>query len=389
MAGEVSHIISYGQSLSLGALSCPVVSNTDSAVDLMFSGGLRPQEGDNDYSCLKAHAEAEQTNANVAMGETHCTGVTEMIRSLLRSENGKGASGHGLCFLSSACGTNGSSIADLAGKYYGKLIAHITNGNGLVRSCGKSYRVQAVLWSQGETDSWGCMSRSAYLSAMRALFDQIDATYASITGDTMKPRFIAQQMASHRYRGAKPYVAHAFVDAARMYTDVILAGPTYWVPHAADGVHLSALGSKLMGALMGIVYKKTIIDGDTWLPLMPIETVRRGNTARVRFHVPRGPLVFDTVSLAAQTNYGFTLADAEGNDLPISSVTIEAGDTVKIIAASSVPVGAVVRYGWGNGNIRPALGNLRDSQGDGITIEIRGIVYPLHDWSVLFEEELI
>lgn len=43
----------------------------------------------------------------------------------------------------------------------------------------------------------------------------------------------------------------------------------------------------------------------SWNPLMPTDITRSGRDIYLSYHIPRGPLVFDTGSVAMRPNYGF------------------------------------------------------------------------------------
>ena len=156
-----------------------------------------------------------------------------------------------------------------------------------------------------------------------------------------------------------------------------------------DGYHIDGPSSKWMGAYIGLVHKRVLVDGQDWKPVHPISHVKQGRILEVKFHVPVQPLVFDTSHIALNTNYGFSLVDSSNNAIAISSVSITQGDTVKIIAATPIPAGSKLRYAWSpstspNRTTGPR-GNLRDSQGNDLIFDPTGINKPMHNWTPIFE----
>lgn len=170
------------------------------------------------------------------------------------------------------------------------------------------------------------------------------------------------------------------------YGNIRVASPLYQLP-TVDGVHLTNVASKVIGAYFGLAYKAIIVDGNTaWKPLMVSTVSVSGQNIDLTYNVPAGALAFDTTTVAAQTNHGFRLVDSGGSPLTISSVSILNADTVRIVAAATVPAGAKVYYGFSdpaNTSEGTDKGNLRDTQGDTVVFDGGGINYPMHNWAVL------
>src|SRR5690606_33391053 len=122
------------------------------------------------------------------------------------------------------------------------------------------------------------------------------------------------------------------------------------------------------------------------VPLKPVHHAVVGNVIDMQFN--KEGLVFDTTLFPAQANMGFTVHDAGGAAVSVSSVSIVAPDRVRILCASAPQPGWRVKYGHiqtvGKANWTGCGGNLRDRQGD-------SLVYagnPMHNWCVIFNYEV-
>ena len=384
---DVNHIFTYGQSLSVGATSTPAVTTFQPYDSLKLNGGVRPH----DTGTRTAFAALTETVSG-GLGETPSAGTAHAIKQLIASENNLTYLQQSYQLLLSADGDGGQTLAALtnpSGTYYPRLVASMQAGYDLAQAAGKTYNVPAFTWTQGEADYGANTASATYISALETLRTQIQASAVSICGQSSNVRMICYQTATHKVYGrAYPSIALAQLQASKDNPLITLATPTYHLPYSGDQIHLTAAGSKYLGFYYGLAYKRTVIDGGTWKPVQPISQFKQGSIITVRFHVPRGPLVLDTTIVSANTNYGFNLFDAGGTAISISSVTLTGPDTVKIVAASSIPTGAKLQYafyGANNGGASGPRGNLRDSQGSEIVFDPDGLNYPAHNWCVMFE----
>lgn len=387
---DINHIISYGQSLSLGNGALPIQTATQPYDNLKFNGGVRAQDGGADVAANHASFVplVETMNPSSGNGETPAGYATTMVKRLLLSENLLSHTQQSYQLLASAPGEGNTSIAMLSkgSLPYTRLIADITYGYSLSQAAGKSYNVTAVLWSQGERDLSLGTTYAAYLAAFNTLYADLNSDAKAITGQANDIKLIAYQVSQP---GSQPWtVAIAQLDASRADPRIVIACPAYCTePALAGDVHKSGKGSAHLGAYYGIAYKRTVIDGLPFLPLMPVATERQGTVVTVRFAVPVEPLAFDTTQLAARTNHGFTLVDNTGAAVTISSVTLTGPNSVRIVAAAPLPANSRVRYGYSSGSV-PG-GNLRDSQGAALTAELPGGQVRLDNWCVAFDELLV
>jgi hypothetical protein len=159
------------------------------------------------------------------------------------------------------------------------------------------------------------------------------------------------------------------------YSDgaIVLIGPDYATPYAADGVHKPALSYRTQGGVEGKVLAQVAFSRIPWRPFYPRAVTLSGKRIQVRFWVPYPPLIFDETSIAPlpDGNKGFEVTDSSSADTKIVSVALTSGQTDSVdITLSAPPSGAVeLRYAWTAGGLGAAFagpangprGNVADS----------------------------
>ena len=390
------HFEVFGQSLSQGAYSTPILTTSQKYDNVMFSGGIRPQHPSHDapnfYADFIPLVEAADISGYVGY-ETPLGGATEAVKQLIKNENGITFDKQKYQLLGTACGEGGMSIATLSTTYLNNnLKPAITNAFNLCQSKGLTYGLPLMGWVQGEEDNKPSTGTTIqqYKDRLQNLISLVDAHLKTLDSNLALNGVITTQLCSFKTSGrTEPHIELAIYQAAiATNTNVYLACPLYIFDYK-DGYHVDGISSKWMGAYIGLVHKRVLVDGQDWKPVHPISHVKQGAILEVKFHVPVQPLVFDTNWIAQNTNYGFTLVDSSNNPITINSVSITQGDIVKFITATPIPSGAKLRYAWtpvaspnrGTG----ARGNLRDSQGDKIVFDPTGINKRMDNWCPIFE----
>lgn len=371
VSGFKNHVISYGQSLSVGVGTGSVISTIPAENALMFAGGVRAQDGaanpwDQHASLVPLVEAVGAADAGGTRYETPMSGFAEFAQEQQSQ----------IQFLVSAPGKGESTLSQLSkpGALYNRLIDDVTYGHW--RSNNRS-KALAVLWLQGESD-WANGSYAANLNTLRGT---LNADIKAINGQPEDIWLLSYQL-------DRPKIGLAHLTASDTYSNIKVALPIYFLSRT-DGVHFTAASSKIAGAYFGKAYKEVIVNGNTdWQPLRPVSHSTAGANCDVTFN-PVGPLAFDTTIVAAQTNYGFKLYQSDGTTpITISSVALLNADTVRITASGSIPAGAILRYGFSDPvdhTANVSNGNLRDSQGNTIVFDGGGLNYPLHNWCVLFQ----
>ena len=389
---SVNQIFGYGQSLSVGQ-SAPAISTAQSYDNLMFTRGMRPQydypteTSAQWYASLVPAIEAQSPTQDV-LAETPSMGTADMIKERILAEDGKSYTQHQYQILISTPGYGATTIGQLSkgGTHFARMVEQATYGKALANAAGRTHAVQAVTWTQGESDYLAGTSQETYAVWLNTLIADINTDIKAATGQTKNIQVIGYQISSHIY-----YASDDFPDIALAQLEVEATNPLFYIACAMypfsyhSGGHITNVSTRWLGGYYGLAYKRIVINGEDWKPLKPIASVQQSNFVEIRFHVPDGPLVFDTTQVAAQTNYGFALVDQNGTALTISSVEIIDTDRIRITASAPIPAGAKVRYAF-TGDTISGKGNLRDSQGDTITFAIPGrAAKRMDNWCLIFE----
>lgn len=232
--GGTQHIISYGQSLSLGERSVvafpdnPTLPNDYQDVGLMFADGVRSLG--NTPALVKF---AESTAAlDYLPWVTSTPGETPLYGALLQL---KGLAG---TRIGSAAGRGGMPIAELSRGTdpYARLLRQVTTAKNIADA---PYTVPAIIWMQGEADPFN----GNYAADFSALVADLDKDVRAITGQA-KPVQIHVCLTSY----AVPAAAQQAVAASNpnVHIDCDSANLA-----KSDGVHLSASGSRAAGSALG------------------------------------------------------------------------------------------------------------------------------------------
>ena len=382
---EINHVLSYGQSLSMGATATTLLSTTQPYFNLTFNTGPRKDTEATSVIPLVEQFNNPSIDGYANRGETHCSGLANYASQAMMRENGINPQDH--VIFASTAGHGGYTIDQLkkGSAWYPVLIDHVNKAKSL--NVGKSYHVPVVPWIQGENNavSGGLQTPYAvYKAGLIQLQSDANTDIKAITGQADPVRFITYQM-SYAAR-TWPDIAKAQLDLARENDNFMLATPMYHFPYAGDNVHLTNVGYKWMGAYFARAYKQYMIDGRKPDFINPISAYIKGNQVIVKFDVPTLPLKIDISTLASTTNAGFKVMNG-ASEIAITSVT--ASDDTVILQLASAPTASVqVRYaldylGTGLTITGGASGNLRDSTTD--STEIAGAIKPLYHVCPHFE----
>lgn len=397
---EINHIFTYGQSLSVGQAT-PAISTVQKYDNLMFSKGMRPQYDyptdtkEQWYAGLVPAIEA-QSSTQPSLAETPSMGTGDAIKELILSEDGLSHTDMNYQIMLSASGYGATTIAGLSKgtAHYTRTIEQVTAAKNLASAQNKAYAVQAITWTQGESDELGNQTKAGYEALFNTLVRDLNTDIKTASGQNKDVKIISYQMASHKVAGRSvPNVALAQLAVSISNPNVFIATPTYHLEYqSSNNFHVTATSSRWLGAYYGLAYKRIVIDGEDWQPVRPLSSVKSGKFVNVKFNVPQGRLVLDTTLVSENTNYGFELVTSAGVAIAITEVKIISPDTVKVVSNTAIPVGAKLRYAWSGaenvGRHTGARGNLRDTQGDDIIFDPNGINKAMHNWCVIFELEV-
>ncbi|MFR9164993.1 MAG: sialate O-acetylesterase [Dysgonomonas sp.] len=378
LQADYNHIVTYGQSLGEGSQCSPIITSSEfSPLAKMFNHGIKTRYGTSPmYQSFVPHVERQDAEN----GETPAAGTAVMF---IRSSELDGADGK--VILSSCCARGAMSVAQLSKgtTWYNNIINDVTNAKRLADAEGKTYRLVAVTWTQGEYDYGN--GKDYYKQKLTQLRADLIADVQAITGDDYSALPFVMYQVSSSYTAGKSYpdigLAQLELAIESDTNGFFLATPIYHLQYA-DGWHLKNFASKWMGAYYGYALYRVMLEKN-WKPLYPVSHTVSGTALYLKFS--KQGLVFDKPAYITATiaNRGFSVKDASNNEL-IQSVEISAPDTVKITCSSS-PAGLSVTYGFANSNNRNA-GELRDNQE--VVFPIQGTDYNLYNWCTIFEYKL-
>jgi hypothetical protein len=379
---DINHILSTGQSLSVGVAGWPVLSKTQPYRNLMFSSGVIA--GRTHLSELVPLVEGGQDDVET-MSSALANLVTRFSEVVRAEPDG---ARHDL--LVSVHGVSGTPYAGLkkGTDAYATGIAQARAAMSLAKAMGKSYVVRAVTNVHGESDHTG--GNRAYENDLARWQADYETDVKAITSQSEPIPMLQTQMSSWTQYGQATSIIPAAQLAAHVASNgkVVLVGPKYHVAYAADGVHLTNEGYRHMGEDYAKVYRRVVLERGRWEPLRPSSVARSGAVITVKFHVPVPPIAFDEKLVKNPGNLGFEVEQTGAPTPAIASIAIAGPDTVTITLAAE-PAGAALRLryaftgapGAPAGAATGARGNLRDSDAT-----VSGSGHALYNWCIHFDE---
>ncbi len=381
---DLNHILSTGQSLSVGTAGAPALSKTQPHDNKMFVTGVRA--GGSGLTSLVPLVEAGS--------ETMSTGMATLITSLAETDTLAGEpppkNTHRL--LVSCHGIGGTAYVGLkkGTAAFSNGMAQVTAGQTLSKAAGMTYVVRAVTNVHGESDHTS--KNTQYEQNLVEWQKDYETDVTAITGQKVPIPMLHTQMSSWTKYGQATSVIPAAQLTASVKSNgkIVMVGPKYFLAYAPDGVHLSNAGYRRMGEYYAKAYRRVVLEGKAWEPLRPKTITRTANVIRVVFQVPSPPLAFDTTLVSAIANQGFEYTDASGTPPKITKVSLDGANAVKIeLEAAPTAGGQRLRYAY-TGVARAAAGptsgprgNLRDSD---VTPSENN--EPLYNWAVHFDEPI-
>ncbi|MEY2936993.1 MAG: hypothetical protein RL033_7742 [Pseudomonadota bacterium] len=341
------------QQLSTGSLPWPIDSNdaTLRLVPLVEPIG-RPSTG---------YPSSWPTNI---AGETHHAAMANQITTLVQA-----AGGADYVTIHSAVGENGQRLdllkkgavpEGVTGHAYEATLIETRAITRLAQAAGKTYGVGAITVTHGESDA----GDATYATRLHQVLTDYVADIAAITGQIEPPLMIVSQQ--HSSGGDRaPSTLEEWRIGVNYPGEVVCSGPKYQYPYTPDSVHLMVEGYELMGEKYAQIYFERVVLGRDWQPLQPTTVERSGRVVTVSFHVPVGPLTWETTfsephaaTPAWGAGKGFELRSG-ATPIGITSVEI-VGDTVQITADADLPAsGLTVGYALSGdpavGGVVPAM----------------------------------
>jgi hypothetical protein len=377
-ARSIHHVLGTGQSLAVGALGVPALSDAQPYDNVMFDKGVLCGG-----TALDAFVPLIETFGPSPV-ETMSSSFANLVTKLAR---GAGGRTHDLLVSVHAVGGAPYRLLAKGTAPYADGMAQVKAGLALARSQGIAYEVTAVTTAHGATDH--LEKNAGYVADLAQWQLDYETDVHAITGQNGTiPLFHTQYSSFTGYDPTSPIPIAQLRASVENPGKIILVGPRYPLRYGPDGVHLTNEGYRLMGEYHAKAYQRVVVEHRVWEPLRPSEITRAGAIVTVKLLVPAPPLVLDTVRATDPGNLGFEYVDDGPATPTIMKVAIAGADSVEV-TLSAVPTGANrrLRYAYtgvlgAKGGLQTgARGNLRDSDA---TPSRFG--FELFNWCVHFDE---
>ena len=278
---------------------------------------------------------------------------------------------------------------------YNKFIEEVEHAYQTAQKKGWEFNVPAVCWMQGESDI-AEYPDTDYKVLFHQMYNNLNTDIKQITQQENDIRIICYQSSAltkgerfkhNNYEGTEGRTPEIQMELIRDDSLIWAMGPTYPYDFMREALHIDAIGQKRIGNLaaksaLGILRNEKCFKG-----LVPMKTIIKNNQIAIVFNVPTPPLCFDTIQVNRADHYGFNVIRKDNTDI-ITDVTL-LNDTILITCEES-PIGCKIRYGVNGdytkgGRLHGPRGNLRDSQGKNLKVNIAGKTYPQDNWCFIFD----
>ena len=294
-------------------------------------------------------------------------------------------------------GQDGTVIADLGkgSKTYNKFLHDIKTAYQSAQKRGWDFVMPAFCWMQGETDVTSYPGTN-YRELLLQFVKDINQDVKQITGQQQDIEVICYQ--SNPVTRAKDFNPLAYdcpetivpetqLELVRDHPAFHASGPMYPYDFVNEIIHIDGTSQKRHGVLVALAALDIIKHQKHQRGLLPLKAQCHDNEVIIDFSIPCSPLTFDTIQVTNPGQYGFTVITPDNRDI-VEDVILQDG-RVHLLCRES-PHDCRVRYAVNgdkmvSGRLHGPRGNLRDSQGDSITIAIHGKTYPIHNWCYQFD----
>ncbi|EOJ9581787.1 TPA: hypothetical protein ACTYTZ_000878 [Klebsiella pneumoniae] len=433
-----NHFIMECQSLGMGFMCWPAVSQTPKYGNLMLGGSVRPASttantftpiGGTAWQPLKAVVQSvagsailtdadQQALARSAVneGESPIVGAVNGFRRHFLEAHCLNSDPSRL-FVASTVGVSGQSIENLMDdtKYYNRVVECVAKAKALADGEGKTYSVTAIEFVQGEQNYANGTTKAAYKSLLGQLRNKLFSTIRGITGQTTDPAWFMYQTgftytpnpATQPLNAVELWVGMAQYEFCQENENCFMIGPNYQLPD--KGGHLMTNGSRWLGCYFAKAKDRVLNQRRPFKPLAPIEFKCIGVDIFGSYYVDYPPLKFQSPFRGgvrtAIANKGFRVFsniqnDPAGIGEEVSVVSVEiAADTIIKVSCATEPQGLIrVVYGmyqqYGQGMITDSDPYVPDeiyeydpqfTQWPEENIaELIGKPYPMENWSIAF-----
>lgn len=300
-----------------------------------------------------------------------------------------------ICIFPGGQGTTTIAGMNKSTAPYQRFLRDIGHACQEAKEKGWAFFVPAICWMQGESDIADYPGTN-YRKLLKQFSNDLNRDIKKITGQAVDVRLICYQtnavsrgdkFKADSFNCEESRVPHGQMELIRDDTLFWASGPTYPFAFAREAIHIDGAGQNRLGRLaarsaLGIIRGERHFQG-----LVPLSTKVLGNNVQILFNVPCPPLRLDTIQVKRVANYGFSVITPNNKDI-VTQVHLV--DSIVILTCSKSPLGCKVRYAINgehmkSGYKRGPRGNLRDSQGDCLSANVAGHIYPLHNWCYQFD----
>ncbi|MBR9819676.1 MAG: hypothetical protein GYB51_01600 [Rhodobacteraceae bacterium] len=253
-------------------------------------------------------------------------------------------------------------------------------------AAGKAPVILANAHSQGEQDIVLGTPRAEWKAETLRYFREWDAAAMAASGQVFPPaHFVWQTDAA----GDATLITTGQLELAEETPLVFNVSPNYPFPRTSNAnTHPTAYGYQWMGAYTARAietWKRTRRAPPVCKPVGAVYDPA-ANEVRIRYVVPKPPLVLDQVSLGTIVDEGIRVTD-DGVAASLGAVSILGDDTVVVPISGGALTGEIsVRIGYDHGGsalVTPLTAtSIRDSTPDVTWIPAYGAAMPMYHWSM-------
>ncbi len=393
---EIIYQLSTGQSLSMGggAQGMPAGQEVFNAIApnpqfcLMFDTGVRGVDA-NDRTAPETAVDFVSIKEvyGISQGETQGSGFTSWAhRNAVLNKNPLAAR----VFRAGGRGATSIDLLDKAGGgvVYPHNISDLERAISIANVYGKQIKSRSVIWTHGEADRNKPVEE--YKSKVIQLATDYRADFAALLPVDNPPIvFIMDQLCANNAASSAGNVSIAQLQASNEVDFIYLSTPKY-IFRFVDDAHLLAPEYAVLGEYNAKVEHYICDLGENWKPLQPINIQRTGNKIVIDFHVPRGGIVIDTVTLPQAENLGFEYGD-DANSAQIIDVEQVASRRI-VVTLNKTPTGAnkTLRYAYtrqsgAQSGRSGSWGNIRDED---YSPSFQAPGRRLTNWCVVFNQTI-
>lgn len=322
---DLNFIVSYGQSLSIGADSLYVA---DPAVEGCYILG----------ASLGTPAASIKPLELTSNGQDPIVSAVNCLQKLITSNNSNRPT-----LIAGSYGAGGQSIAQLmsasrqaqiktdrgigynisSSNRYPVFTTAVDDAKLYAISNKKSIGCPAIIFLQGERDYYtdaqlqqaGALNWEAYACGgdkdlykqyMSDLKDDMQSYIMNVFNQTEKPLFCIYECSGGFIQDHTMSINQAQIEFAQENDDVILLPAPYFTPNYNNG-HLSTNGYRWYGECIARALYETLCNRSEYSPMMPCGAIVEDHLIKLKIKGLVAPAIVNTLTVEAATNYGFAV----------------------------------------------------------------------------------